>query len=504
MPAKRERGKQGASSRRGQRARGVSIVLAVLALVAVLASAAIASDKKNLSETSGRTSAYPDLAVNSDGSTVAVVWIEAGNVYARVRSDGSWGDREAIFAAEEEAVDAAVGVTEDGEIHLTYALKSPVKVLYTEYGSLDRELVEELNTDEKITWVDLAMDADGGIHLVWAKYNQSGQDGEIYYSSKPAGGNWGSSDRIAGEGDNRAPAIVAADGYVHVAWRDDVAGSISYRRKAVNAETWESTIGLGAQGNPVTPDVAARSNRVFVVWDECSDTECSLAYQFSANSGSSWAEGSEAIGTTYDSTLGSLRPSVALSSQGYPAAVYHADRGDYPAIHYSVAVTTTVGEWITPTTLSQVSGESLRDAVVGIGGNHLHIAYRQSVGDYWDVYYENFSYSPDATITADPRGFVLLGETVTLDGSGSSELPGLPSSYDWQLTDKPTGSGATLSTSSGASTELEVDVKGRYTVTLVIDNGFGTDSAITVIQATDEIYSVYLPLVAKGYGAGDE
>jgi hypothetical protein len=111
-----------------------------------------------------------------------------------------------------------------------------------------------------------------------------------------------------------------------------------------------------------------------------------------------------------------------------------------------------------------------------------------------------------AVAQRDPRahvratGLVLVESTVTLDGSGSYDPQGLPLSYTWSLTSKPGGSTATLSDPATVSPTLTVDIVGRYTVTLAVDNGLVASLLETqTFLASDTRYSVHLPLVLHNY-----
>jgi hypothetical protein len=64
-----------------------------------------------------------------------------------------------------------------------------------------------------------------------------------------------------------------------------------------------------------------------------------------------------------------------------------------------------------------------------------------------------------------------LGTTFTLDGTASSDSAQRPLTYAWAMTNKPTGSGATLADDTTVSPTFTADMVGLYTVALVVDNG---------------------------------
>jgi chitinase len=70
--------------------------------------------------------------------------------------------------------------------------------------------------------------------------------------------------------------------------------------------------------------------------------------------------------------------------------------------------------------------------------------------------------------------------TVTLDGRGSSDADGDALKYDWNLTSKPTGSTASLSSNGQPITNFTADVAGTYVATLVVNDGAVDSSPTTV------------------------
>ena len=78
---------------------------------------------------------------------------------------------------------------------------------------------------------------------------------------------------------------------------------------------------------------------------------------------------------------------------------------------------------------------------------------------------------------------VVLGTTVTLDGTASTDANNDPLTYRWVLLSKPTGSTAALSSATSAKTTLTADLAGSYVATLVVNDG-KVDSAITTTAIT--------------------
>src|SRR5690606_32002759 len=63
-----------------------------------------------------------------------------------------------------------------------------------------------------------------------------------------------------------------------------------------------------------------------------------------------------------------------------------------------------------------------------------------------------------------------IGETVELDGSGSTDIDGDSLTYAWTLA-APSGSAATLSNATAVRPTFTIDVPGAYVATLVVNDG---------------------------------
>lgn len=89
------------------------------------------------------------------------------------------------------------------------------------------------------------------------------------------------------------------------------------------------------------------------------------------------------------------------------------------------------------------------------------------------------------TAVAGDDKLVIVGNSVGLDGSGSSDPEMDFISYSWTLTTSPAGSGATLSGADTAMPSFTPDLEGTYLVTLVISDFIGPGLPDTVeITAT--------------------
>jgi PKD domain-containing protein/K319-like protein len=90
--------------------------------------------------------------------------------------------------------------------------------------------------------------------------------------------------------------------------------------------------------------------------------------------------------------------------------------------------------------------------------------------------------APTANAGADQTGGV--GQTIQLDGSGSSDINGDPLTYQWTLTAKPSGSGAALLNPTTVHPSLTLDKPGNYTGQLIVNDGTVNSAPDTVVIST--------------------
>jgi K319-like protein/FG-GAP repeat protein len=91
--------------------------------------------------------------------------------------------------------------------------------------------------------------------------------------------------------------------------------------------------------------------------------------------------------------------------------------------------------------------------------------------------------TPPPTAQASADEMVPVGTPTTLDGSGSESPTGIPLSYQWKLTEQPSGSTASLSTPNSVRATFTPDVAGTYTAILVV-RASGVDSQPDAVSLT--------------------
>jgi hypothetical protein len=85
---------------------------------------------------------------------------------------------------------------------------------------------------------------------------------------------------------------------------------------------------------------------------------------------------------------------------------------------------------------------------------------------------------------AGPDQSAHVTETVTLDGSASTDVDGDTLPYDWSLLTKPAGSNATLLQPMTARPQLTLDKPGTYIAQLVVNDGLANSTPDTVAITT--------------------
>ncbi len=109
---------------------------------------------------------------------------------------------------------------------------------------------------------------------------------------------------------------------------------------------------------------------------------------------------------------------------------------------------------------------------------------------------------PVANAGADRTVFV--GDTVVLDGTGSSDADGDSLVYRWSLLQAPPGSGAILSDPSAVQPELTIDQPGTYRIQLIVNDGQADSAPDMVVITTRNTPPVAVAGADRQVAVGDD
>lgn len=85
----------------------------------------------------------------------------------------------------------------------------------------------------------------------------------------------------------------------------------------------------------------------------------------------------------------------------------------------------------------------------------------------------------------------MVGDTIALDGTGSSDANNSPLNYLWSFVARPDGSAAVLSDAASAHPEFVADVAGSYSISLVVnDDVLDSEPSTVDIEIVDNAMSV--------------
>ncbi len=93
---------------------------------------------------------------------------------------------------------------------------------------------------------------------------------------------------------------------------------------------------------------------------------------------------------------------------------------------------------------------------------------------------------------------VLVGSTVTLDGTGTSDANNDPLSYSWSILQTPTGSTAALASTTSVKTTFVPERAGQYVITLSASDGKSSATASTTVNASTTNLTINSTSYANG------
>lgn len=111
----------------------------------------------------------------------------------------------------------------------------------------------------------------------------------------------------------------------------------------------------------------------------------------------------------------------------------------------------------------------------------VHDGVADSAPDIVSISTLNSAPIADAGLDQSP----VVGETVTLDGSSSSDADGDSLSFSWSFVTRPAGSSALLSDTTASQPTFTVDMAGSFIVRLIVNDGMVDSQADTVTISTE-------------------
>lgn len=302
----------------------VGVGLVVTVMVVSASTAAPQDDRCHVQtrlSTPGKSGAYPDIAVGSNG-LVAAVWTEGsgdlqgdkhhGPLYLAWFSDGSpqWHEVE-IDPGDPWVFDVAVAVS-GARIHVAWS-RDKQTILYTTCDPPNYTCASPavLATAEEALGVDIAVDGDGLPHVVWIQEVIEGDTtlSRVFYRGYDEATSWTPAVVVGGpkSEDSEGPAIAYSNEYIHVVWTEWM--GVEHADSIVRYRRWDKND--DDPGDPdlvvdlskwFTGDYLARNlsiaadgvNNVYVVWDLVSieDTgarrKYAIGYKYYSSSEDSW------------------------------------------------------------------------------------------------------------------------------------------------------------------------------------------------------------------------
>jgi len=249
------------------------------------------------------------------GDDVFAVWVNQGKelcVSVNWNNNGFFESKNTVMTGYEAGYGATIAavnnsVSGNPEIHLAWYDNSSGtgKIYYSR--SIDPPYSwqgpYEVQGTAPTGWGNsIAADNTGDVYIAF----QGASDGVYVVSSHDDGTTWGTPLQIntlsAG---NAAPSIATdANGTVHVAWLDNVSGTVYYSKSTNNGQTWSSEIAINGTtpGNFVSLATTQNGSGIYVTWTRSGPgTVCAYS-----NDG----------GTTWNANDPSNEPSVVNSSSG--------------------------------------------------------------------------------------------------------------------------------------------------------------------------------------------
>jgi len=456
------------------------------------------------------------VAVSGDTAVIGVPFddndsgTDSGSAYVFVRSGTTWNQQAKLTASDAAAGDnfgwsvavsgdtAVIGANGDDD----GGNSSGAAYVFVRNGTTWSQQAKLTANDAAANdWFGSSVAVDGNTAVIGAYYNDDGgtDSGSAYVFTR-SGTVWSQQAKLtasdAAAGDNFGVSV-AVDGDTAVigAYRDDDNGANSgsayvfTRSSATWSQQAKLTAGDAAANDRFGYSVAVNGDTAVIgaVWDDDGGTDSGAAYVFT-RSGTVWSQ--QAKLTASDAAVDDwFGYSVAVSGDTAVIGAYRDDdNGANSGSAYVFTRSSATWSQQAKLTASDAAAEDNFGRSVAVDGDTAVIgAYQDDDGgtDSGSAYVFTGVSNQPPVADAGASQTVNPGDTVTLDGSGSSDPNGDALTYLWQQTG---GTAVTLSSTSAANpTFTAPNPAGVLTFTLTVTDTSGLmDAAATTVTISNQ------------------
>ncbi len=332
---------------------------------------------------------YADLAIDSNDDIHVVHYINAystytDGVYYMVNSDGSWSERELVYADQTNPY-TRIAVDSNGGVHIAYPTFTGYNLGYAYKaagaGSFSTETVASSATNNLGQYTSMDIDENDVVYIAYLDRTSY----DLLLASKPAGsGSW-TIETVDTSVTSADTSIVVANGVIHIAFVDSNS-FLKYIYRATDSSTWSEEL-VDSSDTMQYPSIAVDSSGTphIAYHARYSGDGDDGALMFSSRIGSgAWSASPDMID---DSLRAGLYTSLAFDSNDNILIAYHrkAMSATYLDSYMKVAVKNS-GDTSWTTRTIQYGGNS-DDEQIGTyaelavdSTDKAHVVYRQEYG----------------------------------------------------------------------------------------------------------------------------